>query len=41
MDNDSGPADCSNIFAKFLMVTRAFGYNCVYIFHVILREKNI
>ena len=41
MDNDSGLADCSNIFARFLMITRKFGYHCVYIFHVILREKNI
>lgn len=41
MDSDSGLADCSNLFAKFLMVTRNFGYHCVYIFHVILQEKNI
>ena len=36
MDNVSGLADRSNIFANFLTV-----YHCVYIFHIILPEKEI
>ena len=41
MDNVPGLADRSNIFANFLTVTRKFGYHCVYIFHIILPEKEI
>ena len=35
MDDISGAADISKKFANFLTVSRKFGYNCVYIFHVI------
>ena len=31
----SGVADVSKKFANFLTVSRRFGYNCVYVFHVI------
>ena len=35
MDDVSGVADISKKFAKFLIVSRKFGYNCVYVVHVI------
>ena len=35
----SGLANRSNTFANFLTVTRKFGYHCLYIFHIILPEK--
>ena len=35
----SGLANRSNTFANFLTVTRKFGYHCLYIFHIILSEK--
>ena len=35
MDNVSGVADVSKKFANFLTVSRKFGSNCVYVFHVI------
>ena len=40
-DDVSGLADRSNTFANFLIVTRKFGYHCVYIFHIILPEKEV
>ena len=40
-DDVSGLADRSNTFANFLIVTRKFGYRCVYMFHIILPEKEI
>ena len=36
MDDVSGVADNSKTFANFLTVSRKFGYNCVYIFRVIV-----
>ena len=36
MDDVSGVADVSKKFANFLTVSRKFGYNCVYVFHVIV-----
>ena len=36
MDDVHGLADRSNTFVNFL-----FGYHCVYIFHIILLEKEI
>ena len=41
MDDVLGLADRSKIFASFLMVTRKFGHHCVYIFHIVLPEKEI
>ena len=41
MDDVAGLADPSNTFPNFLTVTRKFGYHCVYIFHIILLEKEI
>ena len=41
MDNISGIADISKNFANFLTVSRKFGYNCVYVFHVINPSSQI
>ena len=41
MDNISGLADRSNTFTSFLIVTKKFGHHWVYIFHIILPEKEI
>ena len=35
MDYVSGVADISKKLANFLTVSRKFGYNCVYLFHII------
>ena len=35
MDDVSGIADISKYFSNFLIVSRKYGYNCVYVFHVI------
>ena len=40
MDDVSGLADASKIFASFLTVARKFNYTCVYIFHTIYPEKS-
>ena len=37
----SGVADVSKKFANFLTVSRKFGYNCVYVFHVIVHARQI
>ena len=36
MDDVSGIADTSKKFSNFLKVSRKFGYNCVYVFHIIV-----
>ena len=41
MDDVSGVADVSKKFANFLTVSRKFGYNCVYVFHVIVPSSQI
>ena len=41
MDDVSGVADISKNFANFLTVSRKFGYNCVYVFHVIVPSSQI
>ena len=41
MDDVSGVADVPKKFAKFLTVSRKFGYNCVYVFHVIVPSSQI
>ena len=41
MDDVSGVADVSKKFANFLTVSRKFGYNCVYVFHVIVPASEI
>ena len=41
MDDVSGVADVSKKFANFLTVSRKFGYNCVYVFHVIVPARQI
>ena len=41
MDDVSGVADVSKKFANFLTVSRKFGYNCVYVFHVIVPASHI
>ena len=37
----SGVADVSKKFANFLTVSRKFGYNCVYVFHVIVPASQV
>ena len=41
MDDVSGVADTSKKLANFLTVSRKFGYNCVYVFHVIVPASQI
>ena len=41
MDDVSGVADVSKNFANFLTVSRKFGYNCIYVFHVIVPASQI
>ena len=41
MDDVSGVADVSKRCANFLTVSRKFGYNCVYVFHVIVPASEI
>ena len=41
MDDVSGVADVSKKFANFLTVSRKFGYQCVYLFHVIAPSTQI
>ena len=41
MDDVSGVADVSGKFANLLTVSREFGYNCVYVFHVIVPSSQI
>ena len=40
-DDVSGVAYVSKKFANFLTVSRKFGYNCVYVFHVIVPAGQI
>ena len=41
LDDVSGVADLSKKFANFLTVSRKYGYNCVYVFHLILPTNQI
>ena len=41
MDDVSGVADTSKKIANFLTVSKKFGYNCVYVFHVIVPASQI
>ena len=41
LDDVSGVADLSKKFANFLTVSRKYGYNCVYVFHLILPQNQI
>ena len=41
MDDVSGVADLSKKFANFLTVSRKYGYNVVYVFHVIIPTNQI
>ena len=41
MDDVSGVADVSKIFANFLTVSRKFGYSCIYVFNVIVPSSQI
>ena len=41
MDDISGVADVSEKFGNFLTVSRKFGYNCIYVFHVIVPASQI
>ena len=41
MDDVSGIADVSRNFSNFLTVSRKFGYNCVYVFQVIVPSSQV
>ena len=41
MDDVAGVADVSKKTANFLTVSRKFGYNCIYVFHVIVPASQI
>ena len=41
LDDVSGVADLSKKFTNFLTVSRKYGYNCVYVFHVIIPSNQI
>ena len=41
MDDVSGVADISKNLSNFLTVSRKFGYNCVYVFHVIIPSSQV
>ena len=41
LDDVSGVADLSKKFANFLTVSRKFGYNFVYVFHLIMPSNQI
>ena len=41
MDDVSGIADVSKNFSNFLTVSRKFGYNCGYVFHVIVPSSQV
>ena len=41
MDDVSDIADISKNFSNFLTVSRKFGYNCVYVFHVIVPSSQV
>ena len=41
LDDVSGVADLSKQFANFLTVSRKYGYNCVYVFHVVIPSNQI
>ena len=41
MDDVSGIADISKNFSNFLTVSRKYGYNCVYVFHIINPSSQI
>ena len=40
-DDVSGVVDVSKKFSNFLTVSRKFGYNCIYVFHVIVPASQI
>ena len=39
MDNVLGSADSCKEFADFLTITRKYRYHCVYVFHIIIPDK--
>ena len=41
MDDVSGIAEVSKNFYNFLTVSRKFGYNCIYVFHVIAPSSQV
>ena len=41
MDDVSGIADVSKNFSNYLTVSRKCGYNCVYVFHVIVPSSQV
>ena len=41
MDNVSGIADSCKEFADFLTITGKYRYHCIYVFHIIIPDKDI
>ena len=41
MDDVSGIADSCKEFADFLTVSRKYRYHCVYVFHIIIPQREI
>ena len=41
MDDVSGIADSCKELADFLTITRKYRYNCIYVFHIIIPDKDI
>ena len=41
MNNVSGLADSCKEFVDFLTITRKCRYHCVYVFHIIIHDKEI
>ena len=41
MDDLSGLADSCKEFADFLTITRKYRYHCVYVFHIIMPDKEV
>ena len=41
MDDVSGLADSYKEFADFLTITRKYCYHCIYVSHIIIRDKEI
>ena len=41
MDDVSGVPDASKKFTNFLTISKKLGYNCVYVFHLIIPSSQI
>ena len=41
IDDISGIADSYKEFADFLTITRKYRYHCIFVFHIIIHDKDI